>query len=247
MSAPSSPPVRVVVLVAAEAEWRAVRAVFPRAAGEPTPLGESFRAALPAAPPDLAVRFFHTGWGKIAAAAGTQYALDRWQPHLLINLGTCGGFRGAVQVGEVLLVTETVVYDIHEQMGDPAAARAHYRTRLDLSWLPRPYPARVRPARLVSADRDLLPQEVPHLRDAYQALAGDWESGAIAWVATRRRARLLILRGVSDLVDAAGGEAYGDLDLFQARAAAVMRTLLAQLPAWLRHVAPVLRQAGAVE
>jgi nucleoside phosphorylase len=43
---------------------------------------------------DLA--FLHGGWGKVAAAGSTQYAIDRWAPARLINLGTCGGFKGVL-------------------------------------------------------------------------------------------------------------------------------------------------------
>ena len=50
------------------------------------------------------------------------------------------------------------------------------------------------------------------LIEKYNAVAADWESGAIAWVAKKNNTRVLILRGVSDLVDDSGGEAYGNLD-----------------------------------
>lgn len=30
------------------------------------------------------------GWGKIDAAAAAQYGISRWQPSVVINLGTCG-------------------------------------------------------------------------------------------------------------------------------------------------------------
>jgi len=64
-------------------------------------------------------------------------------------------------------------------------------------------------------------------------VAADWESGAIAWVAQRNRVRCLILRGVTDLVGPNGGEAYGNLELFQSRTREVMQTLIGQLPDWL--------------
>jgi nucleoside phosphorylase len=63
------------------------------------------------------VLFFWGGWGKIAAAGSTQYVIDRWRPQLLVNLGTCGGFDGAIERDMVVLAIKTVVYDIVEQMG----------------------------------------------------------------------------------------------------------------------------------
>jgi hypothetical protein len=38
-------------------------------------------------------------------------------------------------------------------------------------------------------------EEIPHLKDRHHAAAGDWESGAIAFVAARNGVRRLILRG----------------------------------------------------
>ena len=80
-----------------------------------------------------------------------------------------------------------------------------YTTQIDLSWLQPPYPSDVKRTVLVSADRDLLPEDIEKLRSRYSAVAGDWESGAIAWVAARNRTRSLILRTVSDVVDREGG------------------------------------------
>jgi adenosylhomocysteine nucleosidase len=148
-------------------------------------------------------------------------------------LGTCGGFAGKIERGEVILVNRTVIYDIVEQMGDQSAAIQRFAAQLDLSWLRKPYPGLVRTDVMVSADRDILADDIPMLVDTYGAAAGDWESGAIAWVSAQRGLRCLILRGVSDLVGAEGGEAYGNVDLFTERAGGIVWALLDQLPGWL--------------
>ena len=180
---------------------------------------------------DYPVWFLHGGWGKIAAAASAQYAIDRWRPELLVNLGTCGGVQGRVERGEIILAERTLVYDIYEQMGDADAHLAHYATQLDLSWLSEDLPLAVRRARLVSGDRDLLPDDLPELVQRYGAIAADWESGAIAWVAQRNHTRCLILRGVTDLVGDDGGEAYGNIEFFQQATLGIMRRLLEFCPA----------------
>jgi adenosylhomocysteine nucleosidase len=225
---------KVVILISAGAEWRAVLEAFPNAVCQPTPYGGWFTYSLPGMKAGFSpVIFMHGGWGKIAAAASTGYAIQRWQPFLVVNLGTCGGFAGHVERGEILLVEETLVYDIIEQMGDPDAALAHYATRLNLDWLPEILPQAVRRARLVSADRDILPQDIPLLNERFGAVAADWESGAIAWVASQNRVPCLILRGVSDLVASTGSEAYGSPDVFQKQAVQVMTQLLEFLPGWI--------------
>ncbi len=228
-------PMQVVVLISAEQEWTVVRAQFPEAAPQPSPYGEWIAVPLAGREAEPPVVFLHGGWGKIAAAGSTQYAIDRWQPDLLVNLGTCGGFEGAIAQGAVVLVERALVYDIVEQMGDPDEALVHYATTLDLAWLEGavlPHPV-VR-GLMLSGDRDLVPEEVPQLRERFGASVGDWESGAIAYVAARNGVRCLILRGVTDLVGPQGGEAYdGTVALFSERARAVMAGLLAALPGWI--------------
>jgi len=223
---------RVVVLISANAEWRGVRKQFPEVNYETSPFGEWFITDLGTVLSQPII-FFHGGWGKIAAAASTQYVIDRWKPQLLVNLGTCGGFEGEIERGTILLVEKTIVYDIIEQMGDSDEHIAHYTTQIDLSWLPKYPPLDVRRSLLISGDRDLLIQEIPHLKSRFGAVAGDWESGAIAWVAARNQVRVLILRGVTDLVGSSGGEAYDNLELFEAAATDILKRLIAELPVWL--------------
>jgi adenosylhomocysteine nucleosidase len=223
----------VVVLISANAEWKVVKDFFPEVEYHPSPYGEWFLHSLPVRGVQNPVVFFHGGWGKISAAGSTQYVVDRWLPDLLVNLGTCGGFEGETQAGEILLVERTLVYDIIEQMGDFDEHIAHYTTSLDLSWLSGELPIPVRGSLLVSADRDLLVEEIPELKRRYQAIAGDWESGAIAFVAARNRKRLLILRGVTDVVGSAGSEAYGNLDYFANATRGILRRLIDSLPGWL--------------
>jgi len=224
----------IVVLISADAEWRAVRALLPQVAPQPSPPGEWFVTDLDLGERRELVIFFHGGWGKIAAAASTQYVIDRWSPAFLVNLGTCGGFEGEIERGAIVLAERTIVYDIVEQMTDPQAAIAHYTTELDLSWLLEPHPHPVRRTLLVSADRDLIAEDIPQLKVQYGAAAGDWESGAIAWVAAQNDTRCLILRGVTDLVGAGGGEAYdGNKHVYRENAGTVMEQLVKALPAWL--------------
>lgn len=121
-----------------------------------------------------------------------------------------------------------------EQMGDYQAGLAHYTTDIDLSWLGDDYPQAVRRTLLVSGDRDLLAEDVPTLKARFGAVVGDWESGAIAWVAARNHIRCLILRGVTDLVGYSGGEAYeGNIHVYVEGATEVMRRLVEALPAWI--------------
>lgn len=220
---------KAVVIISANAEWRAVRELYPHALLEQTPFGGRFEIKLAAW--DLV--FFHGGWGKISAAAGAQFVIDHFKPDLLINLGTCGGLAGRIQTGTVILVERTLVYDIIEQMGDADEAIQFYASSLDLSWLPSNLPHPASRSLLLSADRDIIADDIPMLIEKYDAVAADWESGAIAWVAKRNGVPLLILRAVSDLVGREGGEAYENIGLFHERTEDIMKRLIGQLPDWL--------------
>jgi adenosylhomocysteine nucleosidase len=230
--------VDAVILISADAEWRPVRERFPAYNCTRTPFGETFETEIITDHRGWRVVFLHGGWGKIAAAASTQYAIDRWQPSLLINLGTCGGFAGDITAGTIILADFTLVYDILEQMGDPDEARAWYATEPDLSFLGQPYPLPVRREMLLSADRDILMNDIDDLRARYGAAAADWESGAIAFVASRNEVPCLILRGVTDVVSSNRGEAYDNINLFAERAGLMMNRLLDSLPGWLAITRP---------
>jgi len=222
------------VIVSAGTEWRVVREVFPEWRVETSPMGDWFETDVPVAGQARRLVFFHGGWGKIAAAASAQYVIDHWTPQLILNFGTCGGFEGVIERGEIILAERTLVYDIIEQMGDFDAAIEYFSTDLPLDFLTTPYPQDVRCCLLVSADRDIVVEDILMLKARYGAVAADWESGAIAWVAARNGVRCLILRGVSDLVGADGGEAYlGSMEVFQRGAADVMGRLLENLAGWL--------------
>lgn len=229
IGAPAAP---VVVLISANAEWREVKKRWPNQPMERTPYGETFERKLAG----QRVRFLHGGWGKVAAAGSAQYAVTRWRPRVVLNLGTCGGIQGRIARFETILVDRTLVYDIVEMMGDSQEAIDHYTTRLDLTFLPADLPTPVRKGLLISADRDLDPHQIPELVKRYNAIAVDWETAAIAYVVHRNGARLVALRGVSDLVSPQGGEAYGNTGVFENGTARVMHQLLEQLPAWIRAV-----------
>jgi adenosylhomocysteine nucleosidase len=227
---------KIVVLISALAEWEGFKLLYPQSVIQQSPFGESTDLTLDTPAPHAGwhLTLYHSGWGKIASAAMMQYVIDYCSPDLILNLGTCGGFEGVVHQGDVILVDKTFVYDIVELMGDLDIS-THYASSLDLSWLAEPYPHPVRRGAIASADSDLPPDKIPFLK-SQGAIAADWESAALAWVAKKNNARLLILRGVSDMVNEQGGEAYNNIEIFNQRARQIMKVLFEQLPDWFNAV-----------
>jgi len=221
---------KIVVIVSAIAEWAGVKPLFPNVRIERFPYGECFQTTVN----DMPLTCFHTGWGKSASAGALQYILDHHKPDLVINLGTCGGFAGGAKAGDVILVERAFMYDIVEMM-DSSDVTDYYACSLDLSWLAEPNPFPTRRGLIASADGDLLPEKIPLLQSK-GAIAADWESASLAWVAKKNNARLLILRAVSDIVGEEGGEAYDNIEIFNERAKEIMKQLIDQLPAWLKRV-----------
>lgn len=221
---------KIVVIISADAEWNGIKPLFPNANIQRFPFGECFDAVIGGQP----ITLFHSGWGKIASAGAMQYLIDNRSPDLIVNLGTCGGFEGVVQQGKIILVDRTYVYDIVELIGDLDIA-TYYASSLDLDWLAEPYPHPARRGMIASADSDLPPQKIPFLKSK-GAITADWESAALAWVAQKNNARLLILRAVSDMVSEEGGEAYDNIEIFNERAKGIMKRLIEQLPDWLDAV-----------
>jgi adenosylhomocysteine nucleosidase len=222
-------PLPFAVLVSADTEWRAVKPLFAAASLHQSPYGEYFFADVERE----RVLFFHGGWGKVAAAGSTQYVIDQFHPARLINLGTCGGVEGRIKRFDVVAPERVVIYDIAEAMGDSEEAIAHYTTSIKL---PAQFPVPVVRVTMYSADRDLTPQGLRDMDRRFRPVAVDWESGAIAWVAQRNHTPLLILRGVSDLVSPETGEAQGNIELFEANAARIMRSLVSELPKWIAEL-----------
>lgn len=110
---------KVVCLISASTEWKALKSVWSCETMAETPYGECFHKQFSVEGGPFDIVFLHGGVGKIDAAASGQYAISRWTPQLVMNLGTCGGFRGLVNISDIALVQRAVVYDLIERMYDP--------------------------------------------------------------------------------------------------------------------------------
>lgn len=220
---------RIVVIISADGEWDAIPKIFPDAEFQESPYGQWMTREINGEP----VIFYHGFYGKIPSAASAQYVIDRWKPEVIFNFGTCGGFRGEIERDDIVLADKAVVYDIISHIGSTENAIKYFSSDIDLTWLKEPYPIKVHKGTIVSGDRDLLPEDIPMLKEKYGAKVGDWESGSISFVCRHNGTKLLILRGVSDLVGSDGGDAYGTRVIWLEAAEKIIRKLVDSLPGWL--------------
>jgi adenosylhomocysteine nucleosidase len=222
---------RIVVIVSADGEWRATTPLFPNAKINNSPLGEWFTTLV--AGEEVIV--YHGGWGKEHAAASTEYIIEKWHPDLVINFGTCGGFKGQVNRFDHVLVEKAITYDFISLIGPPDEGIKKFTTEIDLGWVKKP-PTTVKRVHILSGDRDLIPEDIPRLREKFNGMVNDYESAPTAWVCARNNTRVLILRGVSDLVDKSGGEAYdGTATAWFEATKKVMSSLFTVLPEWVTY------------
>ena len=221
----------IVIIVSADGEWRATTPLFPGVEINTSPLGEWFTTPIAG---EQAI-IFHGGWGKIHAAASTEYVIEKWRPDLIINFGTCGGFKGQVNRFDTVLVKKTIVYDFISLIGPPDEGIKKFTTDIDLDWVKKP-PTPVKIVSILSGDRDLIPDDIPRLREKFRGSVCDYESAPTAWVCARNNTKVLILRGVSDLVDPSGGEAYdGTANAWFEATKKVISNLFSILPTWIKY------------
>ena len=103
-----------------------------------------------------------------------------------------------------------------------------YTTAIDTGWLQR-LPENTQKGILISADRDVVSEDLEQLAQ-HQAVAADWESGAIAWTAKRSNVPVIIARGVSDMVSEHSADAFNNLAVFEQGTERVMKRLFVQIP-----------------
>ena len=211
-----------VFIISANSEWKAFTTAFSGCAASKV----SLRRILFYGSKKRAVHrcFFFTGDGeKFLPQDLHSMLLTAGNPKLIVNLATCGGFGANIKKGDIINVTKTITYDIIEAMGDSSEAIQFYSSDVDYTLLPKVLQPQVVNDLIVSADRDIVPAEIERLKKMYNARVGDWESSSIAFVAKKNNTRLIILRGVSDVVSIKGDETYGNNAAWESGADMVMK------------------------
>lgn len=154
---------------------------------------------------DRQVFMAQCGHGKAQAALQTQYLLGK-MPFIerVFCVGAAGALAPRMNVGDVLIASETVEHDFHEKFvprpsprfsGDPELL-AHAKSC-------RPDGFAVHTGPIVSGDEDIVSADrKSELHSAHGALAVAWEGAGVARTARFNRLPYLEVRGITDLADA---------------------------------------------
>ncbi|TDL34468.1 5'-methylthioadenosine/S-adenosylhomocysteine nucleosidase [Jeotgalibacillus sp. S-D1] len=177
---------------------------------------------------DSEVVLVKSGIGKVNAAMTTTILLERYQPDLIINTGSAGGFEASLNVGDVVISTEVRHHDVdvtafgyeYGQVPQlPAAFTAHPLLRE----IAEQQAASIEGIQIVSgliATGDSFmndPERVAALTDKFTNLqALEMEAAAIAQVAHQYGTPFVIIRSLSDI---AGKESDISFDQYLEKAA----------------------------
>lgn len=184
--------------ISSNLEWTSVLNICGNPACEKSPYGDYFWHQFPFWPQPALVYF--SGYSKEKAAGAVQYMICQFKLSLVIVAGSCGGVAEDLDILEVVIGSETLIYDcIDRLVYETELFPEEFRTQLDLTWLKgKVLPVKTRIGRIATADQDIDFHVRELLRPAHIEVA-DWESGAVALVCKLNQIPLAIFRGVSDL------------------------------------------------
>jgi len=101
--------VNVAVIISANAEWVAVREIYPDLKLVESPYGKSSKLKID----EWELALFHSGWGKVASAGMMQYVIDQYRPGaaegrqgLHFYKGKIGRFRESYSLEEQAILKE---------------------------------------------------------------------------------------------------------------------------------------------
>ncbi len=146
--------------------------------------------------------FYYSGETKTRSAAACQYAIDKWNPKIIIVLGTAGGVGKDIKTLDLIIANQTVQYDCITRMGNQCQIFYElFTTEIDNSWIEfNRFPEKLIEGIIATGDQNINYQVLKEL-EKENVLAADWESGSIAHICSLNQVKCCIIRGVSDKPD----------------------------------------------
>ncbi|MBS8263656.1 5'-methylthioadenosine/S-adenosylhomocysteine nucleosidase [Mesobacillus boroniphilus] len=176
----------------------------------------------------LQVVLLKSGIGKVNAAMGTAILIDKFQPDIIINTGSAGGFHRELNVGDVVISTEVRHHDVDVtifgyEYGQVPRMPAYFAPDDNLVSIAVKSAEKINDIQVVKgliASGDSFmndPKRVEFIRTKLPNLyAAEMEAAAIAQVACQFGIPFVIIRSLSDI---AGKDSNISFDQFLATAA----------------------------
>lgn len=138
------------------------------------------------------------GVGKVNAAAGTQYAIDRLDADKIINIGVAGGLNDGLQIGKIYSVSHAVQYDF--DLVQLNGTEIGTLNEFEENYLPLCTRAIYPLKRLATGDRfNDDKDDFKLLTEVLKADIRDMEGGAIAQVCKHAGVPFYSFKAISDL------------------------------------------------
>lgn len=143
---------------------------------------------------------YFSGYSKEKAAGCAQYMICNFPLKHLFVIGTSGGVDPRLQLLDVVIANETVIYDCIDRLEyEPTLFPEDFKTPIDIHFTEnKKLPDKTWIGRIATADQDI-DATIRSMLMPHKVLVADWESGAIALIAKFNQVPITIFRGVSDL------------------------------------------------
>lgn len=173
-----------------------------------------------------------TNMGKVHAAAVTQYVIDHEKPDWIINVGIVGGFAKEVVVGDLVMPTGVIQYDMDLRKFGFPLGRIHAIKKIVLPLTVIPLEKTVyKKGICITADKLLSDKKEGNVvYKLFHPAIVDMELGSIAHVCLLNKIRLVALKSPVDIVE------KEEVKSFQMRAARCMDVLIRGLDEVLIHL-----------
>lgn len=178
---------------------------------------------------DQDVILLQSGIGKVNAALSTAILLNEFQPDIVINTGSAGGFNKDLEVGDIVISTEVRYNDVDNRVfgyeyGQIPQMPAAYKANESLIDLAEQAAKRETNAKhivkgLIATGDSFMsdPERAQFIMTKFPTMqAAEMEAGAIAQVCHRFGTPFVIIRSLSDVADQ---EAPANFDEFLQTAA----------------------------
>lgn len=140
-----------------------------------------------------------SGCGKIRTASATQFLIDKYPADFYINFGTAGAISPNLKIGDIIVATKIIEYDVKEKFPKIVSPPIHNVDKEMIKKLKIPE-LNLKFGPILSGDEDIITtQRKKVLFKKYHGLSADWESAGFALTCQINNVPFLVFRTISDL------------------------------------------------
>ncbi|MGR5127257.1 5'-methylthioadenosine/S-adenosylhomocysteine nucleosidase [Photobacterium swingsii] len=182
-----------------------------------------------------------SGIGKVAAAVGSAIMLEVFQPDVVLNTGSAGGFDSSLNVGDVVISTEVRYHDADVtafgyeigQMAQQPAAFASDEKLMDIAAQALATMENVHAVRGLICTGDAFvcsAEKQQFIRDNFPAvIAVEMEAAAIAQACHQFNVPFVVVRAISDVADKESPMSFDEFLPLAAKSSSIMVAKMAEL------------------